>query len=743
MKKNIFLVVLAMLGFVSMYAQKTVKWSAVVKDESGLPLPLVQVIDSTSGARVTTNGNGKFTLEIGDEDDIYFLFPEMVDYHIQVHTEDLPKTINLRERKVLTEAVVTGREVSSKFNQISATQLLDINKNEFKKAACCNLSESFDNTPAIDVSYTDGLTGMKQIKLLGLQMSDIFMTMEGIPYITGISTTRGLTEIPATWVESMQLSKGIASVVNGMEGSAGQINIELKKPLENSGVELNLFQNNMGRSEVNANGFWDVSPKISTSVLTHYSNSWRELDQNEDQILDRPLGQNFSIANKWQYFSPNNGFRSQLNLIYAQQGNDYGALESASDLVDWEGRLDYDRQAVTWKLGKVFEGQDWKSFGFQAMASQVAHDQSIYTNSYSAKQSDLYANFIYQTILVNEKNPIRLGTNVYSRQIEENLSQALDTNEFTLDEKNVGVFAEYTYVPNKDFTLVVGNRLDYNSVLDFVYTPRMHVRYKFKDIHTLKFQIGKATKINNIYQENIAFLNSTRKFRINTSPLYGEYYSLPPQVSWNTGLQYLVSVPVGEQLLNLSLDYQRTWFTSGYLRDFENSESLSVSALPGDYISQVFQAQVDVDFAKNWSTRLAYRYNDVRLEYNDGVERLKPLMPKYRAFLNVEFNNNKWVWSQTLALTGSQRLSASYYPDSQVSGEYSPAYVTYSTQLTRTIRKDLDVYLGVENLGGFTQDTPIYNDLGSSNPRFESALVWGPINRQVVYLGLNFKIMQK
>ncbi len=743
MKTKFFNVLLLLVLSSTTLIAQSAFWVAVVKDQNGVPLPSVEVDNVSTGNTVRTDVNGQFSIEVSIGDSVYFLFPETEDRLVIVDKKPLLAVVRLRDRAVLQEAVVEGRAKSARFDKLEAGQILEIGKNEFRKAACCNLSESFDNTPSIDVSYSDGLTGMKQIQLLGLQMSDIFMTMEGMPYITGISTARGLSEIPATWVESMQLSKGIASVVNGMEGNAGQLNIELKKPLEQKGLEFNVFQNTMGRTEFNANGRWGITPKLNMALLTNVANRWYQSDQNNDGFLDRPLGTNLSFDNKWQYYSDELGIESQLNLIYSKQESEYGADGENTDFHLWQGKLDYERKALTWKLGKFFEDQEWKSIGFQFLASQVTNNQNIYFNAYDASQTDLYANLIYQTVIINDKNILKLGANLYQKKISETFINSPWSITFheQLDEKNAGAYAEYTYKPNDDFTLVLGNRFDLNSVLDFVYTPRLHFRYRIKDLHTLKAQFGKATKINSVFQENLAFMNSTRFFSVYRDPQYAsDYYSLPPQVSWNAGFQFLTSIPIKEELLSIALDYQRTWFTSGYLRDFEYSDLIVFTSLPGDYISQVIQFQADMDVGKSWSFRAAYRWNDVRLTYRDLISRRKPLVPISKSYFNVEYHRKKWNWSHTFARTGAQRLSDSYYPDAQVSGDMSPAYFTYSSQLMYLYNKQFEIYVGGENITGFTQKQPVYMQLDRLDPLLESALIWGPINKQIFYLGINVNL---
>jgi hypothetical protein len=113
---------------------------------------------------------------------------------------------------------------------------------ELLKAACCNLSESFETTPSIDVSFTDAVSGYKQIQLLGLASTNTLITRENIPDNRGIAAITGLSLTPGTWISSMQLSKGTGSVVNGFESLAGQLNVEWKKPFDAYRYYLNGYQ---------------------------------------------------------------------------------------------------------------------------------------------------------------------------------------------------------------------------------------------------------------------------------------------------------------------------------------------------------------------------------------------------------------------------------------------------------------------------------------------------------------------
>ena len=68
------------------------------------------------------------------------------------------------------------------------------------------------------------------------------ITQENIPFVRGASQVYGLTYTPGPWIESIQVTKGTGSVVNGFESIVGQINTELKKPSLSNPFFLNAFQ---------------------------------------------------------------------------------------------------------------------------------------------------------------------------------------------------------------------------------------------------------------------------------------------------------------------------------------------------------------------------------------------------------------------------------------------------------------------------------------------------------------------
>ena len=129
---------------------------------------------------------------------------------------------------MLDEVEIKERKRSIEVSYISPIKMRKISQRELTKAACCNLSESFETNPAVDVSYTDAVTGTKQIEMLGLAGPYVQITRENMPDVRGLASIYGLGFIPGPWVESIQLNLGTGSVLNGFESIAGQINVELK-----------------------------------------------------------------------------------------------------------------------------------------------------------------------------------------------------------------------------------------------------------------------------------------------------------------------------------------------------------------------------------------------------------------------------------------------------------------------------------------------------------------------------------
>ena len=199
----------------------------------------VNVFWASESVGAITDMDGTFTIPYKKE------YTKLVISFVGFKTDTLtitePKAIlhKLKPSGQLDEVLISARKKASSRSYISSSNIINVSSDELLKAACCNLSESFETNPSIDVNFADAITGTRQIKMLGLTSPYILITTENVPSIRGASQAYGLSFIHGTWVESIQITKGSGSVVNGFESIAGQINAELQKPSRDDKLFVN------------------------------------------------------------------------------------------------------------------------------------------------------------------------------------------------------------------------------------------------------------------------------------------------------------------------------------------------------------------------------------------------------------------------------------------------------------------------------------------------------------------------
>jgi outer membrane receptor for ferrienterochelin and colicins len=652
--------------------------------------------------------------------------------------------IILGSGNTLKEVKIAGKE---KLNYISNTDPFRVNfmtGKELLKAACCNLSESFETNPSVDVSYNDAVTGSKQIQLLGLAGIYTQLTVENLPGPRGIATPMGLNTIAGPWIESIQLIKGTGSVVNGFESIAGQINIELKKPENSERLYANIYENSMGKTDVNLNLSQKIGKKWSTGLLLHDDFLFTKTDENKDGFRDLPTGNLFSAINRWKYDN-GKGVMGQAGFKILTDNRTGGQMDySLSDkLTTNHYGLGIDtRRYEGWiKIGYVFPEKKYKSIGLQI--SSFSHEQNSYfgLRKYNAKQDNFYSNLIYQDNIGNDKNKFRTGLSFTYDKYDE----WLNNDKYRRYEGVSGAFFEYTYTPNTKFTLVAGLRADYNNLYKdlkpWFYTPRLNLRYQPAKGTTLRLSAGRGQRTANIFAENMGVLVSSRT--INIWPGYGTIgYGFEPEVAWNEGISLDEKFKLFKRDANFSLDFYRNDFVNQTIIDVEDPRQVNIYDLNGKSFSNSFQAELSFSPVKSLDIRLAYRLFDVRATYDNQLLQ-KPLTAKNRGFVNLAYGYKSWKFDYTVNYVGTKRIpSTSDNPVKYQLPGYSPAYFIMNAQVSKTVSKKhgVDLYLGGENLGNYYQSNAIIAADQPFGNYFDASLVWGPLSGRLIYGGLRFKI---
>ena len=714
-------------------------------DNKEIPLPGANVFWAEASVGAITDMDGLFTIPYKKE------YRQLIVSYVGFTTDTLEVTsaadirYALQPSSTLDEVQVRARKKTSSRSYLQSANIINVSSAELLKAACCNLSESFETNPSIDVNFADALTGTRQIKMLGLTSPYLLITTENVPSIRGASQAFGLSYVPGTWVESIQITKGAGSVVNGFESIAGQINAELQKPSLDDKLFVNAYGNANGRLELNTHLNTKVSSKWDTGLYLHGNMRNQEFDKNKDSFLDVPLQKQINVMNRWQYTDTENGFVSFLNFRFLNDEKQTGQKDfnPETDKLTtnaWGSEIDTRRFEVSGKFGYVNPEIPYQSLGVQMAFSN--HEQESYfgLKTYVITHNSLYANVVYNSLIGDTRHKFKTGISATYDDYDE----LVNLLEYSRTETSVGAFFEHAYDNLDDLTVTTGIRIDTHNLLGTFITPRIHARYSPWEKSAFRASIGRGKRSANIFTENQKMFASTRNIRLVDGG--GNIYGLDPEIAWNYGVSYLQGFNLFRRKADITFDFYRTDFQNQVVVDWENPREISFYNLEGDSYANSFQAEFNINLFEHVNLRTAYKYYDVQTTYE--TEKLDvPLTPKHRIFANVSAetheheNGARWKFDTTFNWLGEQRYPstegnlAAYTLDT-----YTPTVATLNAQVTRVFSKSFEVYLGGENITNTKQDDPI---LGSGNPfgsNFDTTFVYGPIFGSSYYAGLRYKI---
>ena len=661
-------------------------------------------------------------------------------FTIVTFSQETPKTDTLKT------VTVEGKRKGLKKSLTGTANTTLVTSKELLKAACCNLAESFETNPSIDVNFSDALTGTKQIKMLGLTSPYIMITEENIPSVRGASQAYGLSFTPGTWVESIQITKGAGSVVNGYESISGQINTELIKPCNDIPFFLNAYGDSGSRFELNTHFNKKISDKWATSLFVHGNSRVAKNDMNDDMFLDNPLGKQFNIVNRWQYSNPETGWVSFLNLRFMNDEKQTGELHFDPDrdkltTNHWGSEINTERLDFTSKIGYVFKDMPYQSIGFQN--AFTSHNQQSYfgLNQYDIKQQSFYSNLIFNSIINNTMHKFATGLNFTYDKYAEFVNLA----DVSRIDNSVGGFFEYTYDDTDKFSYILGGRLDYHNRLGVFFTPRLHVKYNPSEKSVIRFSAGRGKRAANIYAENQNLFASSRVFSfLDTN---GKIYGLNPEIAWNYGVSFTQNFLLFGKSADVGFDFYRTDFQNQAVVDVMNSpQQVLFYDLKGNSFANSFQLDFNLEIIKHLNLRTAYKYYDISTDYLSGSFQ-RPLQAKHRFFGNIEYETHivekgkQWKFDYTFNWLGKQQLPyTASNPEQDRFPEFSPSFAVMNAQITRTFSSTFEMYIGGENIGNYRQEKAI---LGADNPfgsNFDTSIIYAPIFGQMYYAGLRFKI---
>ncbi|MEC8628433.1 MAG: TonB-dependent receptor [Bacteroidota bacterium] len=657
--------------------------------------------------------------------------------------------------EVLESTVIQSRRNSRQLGVALNTTLLD--QGDLKKAACCNLSESFETNNSVDVGYTDAITGSKKLHMLGLDGKYAEIRFEGLSSIRGLNLLGGLIDVPGPFLYSIALSKGSGSIVTGREAISGQIVYNWKPPDCDERLHVNVYLGAYGRLEGNILSTEKISRRWSTLTSVHGMTNNREMDMNGDGFLDLPKNPfHLNIMHRWKYFHKQK-WRTQFGFDYSQIRLE-GGLSSAyreDSIYNADYRYDQESQriAVFWKMGRLWD--KW-SMGFQnrfyfhdRKAFFGDNNQTLYsTRDYSGQEmfgeSKLILEHFWNTTANGEdlhSHTMKFGGGLLVDSLQETVLGANPLQQARWEFNPYG-FTEYTYEFNTSFAWIAGMRVEHHNLYGLYLLPRMNMRWTTPNEWIVKLSAGRSARSPFILTESFGRFASGRQFLVDSAFINNAY----DERAWTYGINLFKNFEIGNTSWEWVMDAYRTEFQRHTVFNIEDPSILKIQMLQGRAFSNSFQIDLVTNWLDNLKTSVSIKGDQTFTTY-DGILLRDPFVPKWVLLQNIAYNlpSEKLRADFTLTLRGPSRLPST---DNR-RPESSPTFATINAQVTYAPNIGHELYIGGENLNVFRQANPIIRPDGiaqtdSNSPAtlFDASMIWGPIFGPRLYLGYRYTLFR-
>ena len=706
------------------------------------PLPFAQVYYLEKERILETDGEGVFRLELTQAATLIATYVGYSRDTLVVAPGTLSGAFYLTGENQVQEAVVTGRQAG--IARLKPVRTEVITAAGLCKMACCALAESFENSASVTVGYSDAVTGARQIKLLGLSGTYTQMLDENRPVMRGLLSPFGLSYVPGQWLESIQIAKGPSSVINGLEAITGQINMEHRKPTDETPLFVQLFAGSDAMFEANLASALQFGPKWSTVFLAHVGGMSMAMDHNGDGFRDAPTNLQVNLANRWFYYDPS-GVQVRFGARFINDDRLGGQMQAGRDNAAnlsaglWGSRIVNRGVNGYLKVGVPLEESHNTNVALVLDATRHHFGSFFGAKEFLGEQTSLFGNLLFSTELT-EHHRIETGLTFNGDWFEEELTYApgapLPGPAINRDrrETSAALFGEYAYTSDR-MMLVGGLNLEYNGRHGWLFAPRANFKYSFTDEIVFRALGGRGYRCTDLFADNLGILSSSRIIR-----LADDLDTM--EDAWTYGGNLTFYLPLGADPENsyLSFDYFHNEFNRQVIVDQECTAGVTeVYNLDGRSFSDTWQVDFTTDPFERFNVTATFRYTDARVTLSGTGLTERPMTSRFKAVLNLQYSMpmNKWVFDATAQLNGPMRLP--WFAAQAWGMETTPVYPMLYAQVTRKFR-GVDLYVGGENLLGYRQKEAILGSDAPFGPDFNAGCVWGPLMGTMVYAGLRYTL---
>lgn len=620
--------------------------------------------------------------------------------------QNLTRNFNLTEDNLLSEVVISGT-LNPVTKSSSPVPVEVYSKGFFKKNPTPSFFESMQNVNGVRTQLNCNVCNTGDIRINGLEGPYTFVLIDGMPIVSGLSTVYGLTGIPQSLIERVEIVKGPASTLYGSEAVGGIINIITKKPSNAPALSSDVFTSSWGEVNTDIGLRYKASPKVDGLLGVNYFNFQNRIDNNNDNFTDLTLQNRISVFNKINIERENNRvFNIAARYVYEDR---------------WGGELDWKKKyrGSNIKYGESIYTNRWETFGtyelptsenidFQFSANGHYQDSFYGTDAYDAEQFIAFGQFVYRK-KIGSKHDMLLGLAYRYTFYDDNTFATLEDDGATNKASRThlpGILAQDEISLTPQHKLLLGARLDYNSKHGRIFSPRLNYKWNTKDnSNILRFSIGNGFRVANIFTEDHAALTGAREVEF--------IGTLKPETSWNTNMNFVKKINTENTFITIDASAFYTRFENRILPDYESDSNKIIYAnLEGYSISKGISLTTDITFTNGLSMNFGATLMDVSIIENN-IKTRQLLTESFSGIWSITYKfNPSFSLDYTGNLNGPMRLPL--LGDNDTRAEFSPWYSIQNIQFTKKIKTDWELYGGIKNLLNFT---PAANSInGADNP---------------------------
>ncbi len=698
--KKLLLLFLFAISTTAINAQNCTLTGTITYNKESLPFATVYITELEKGT--TANGNGVYSLPAVPYGN-YTLVVSSLGYKNQTKRvtlgaeTDCTHNFMLLEDQSSLDAIVISGTLKPVSKQNSPIPVEVYTQAFFKKNPNPSIFESLQNINGVRPQLNCNVCNTGDIHINGLEGPYTFILIDGMPIVSGLSTVYGLTGIPQSLIERVELVKGPASTLYGSEAVGGVINIITKKPGNAPRTSVESFGTSWGEVNTDIGLSYKASNKVTGLLGVNYFNYMNPIDNNNDGFTDMTLQNRISIFNKLN-------FERASGKLFTIAGR-YNYEDRWGGDMNWNssfrgGDQIYGESIFTsrWETFGTYELPTSENLTFQFSAN--GHDQnSVYGQDvYIANQSIAFGQLTWNK-LVGKKHDLLVGAAYRYTYYDDNTFATAQTNGVTNLPSVMhlpGIFVQDEIALAPQHNLLLGLRYDYNSLHGSIASPRVNYKWNSKDNKdVIRLSTGNGFRVANVFTEDHAALTGAREVIFE-----GE---LRPETSWNANLNYVKNIVTSRNVfINLDASAFYTYFTNRILPDYDtNPNQIIYANLDGNSISQGVSLNLDISWQNGLTLNAGATFMDVSIT-EQGVRSRQPLTESFSGVWTASyvFKNLGLSIDYTGNLYGPMVLPLLGELDPRA--PESPWFSIQNIQVTKKLGRTWELYGGVKNLLNFT-----------------------------------------